>query len=123
MGLVLDCPERVLRYRVKEVCITESCEWQGITVTRLTQGQYQIEGHGQTQKVGSGVMRIEAAQQQVVEAVLALHQQHIDALPAVADGQVLPPAPVEAPVPPKPIRRRQRLPRVHPKQLSLWGAV
>lgn len=78
MALAMDCPERLLRVRVRSLLIGDTGMWEDISIERLSQGQYHIIGHGTDKKVGSGTMTQENALNVVVGEVLALHQAHLE---------------------------------------------
>jgi hypothetical protein len=111
MALVLDCPERLLRIRVKNISIAESCTWEGITISRESQGQYRITGYRQHRKIGSGTMRLEKIINAVVQAALALHEQHLQTVAQIPATQSVPAASI----------RKRRKALIHPAQLPLWS--
>ncbi len=108
MALALECPERLIRIRAKDLTIGDSCEWQGIRITRQSQRQYVVTGYGRCMKIGKGKMRIENICDQIVTVLLAW-QQWVAMWAARA-------AEIEA-------RRKHRRASVPPAQLPLWGLV
>lgn len=75
MVLAMEIPENIIHIRIRDLLIDETCTWEGVSITRTTQGQYQVVGYGQVKKVGSGRTSVAKVLTLVVAAVLQLHAE------------------------------------------------
>ncbi len=116
MSLALECPERLIRIRVGRLCIGDSCEWKGITISWDTPRQFAVAGYGKWVKVGRGKMRLDTIYDQIVAHALAWHQAHVEAQQQLEAMWAARAAEIEA-------RRKHRRASVPPAQLPLWGLV